>query len=342
MPTPSATSTPAPGFVSSTGWGGDTLGGSSTVHVTNLLNSGTGSLRAAIATGKKVVFDVGGTIALASNLYLSASNLTIDGSTAPSPITISGAALVIDGSSYHDIVIKGIRIRDTITHDSEGDGIRIKNGAYNIHITQVSISQTASSDSAIDITKGAHDVTVDYSILHNSSKGGLINYGAYHVSYNHNIFVGNQWRNPNSQWDDNPPGGDATQVVSDVSYNTIWGWGNSGGGSIMNCGTHSNVVKNVYKCNDGGTCSQPRKDNHIVNDGCAQAALFYTAGNVSYDTSTPDPNSIGNHAAYTGPTFSSTSETACDAAHNVYDLAGVRPLDATDTALLATITLPAC
>ena len=84
--------------------------GGKIVHVTNLNDSGTGSLRAAVNGSDKkiVVFDVGGVIALKSDLKIGA-NTTIAGQTAPAPgITVRYYTIRPDASN---IIVRFIRFR---------------------------------------------------------------------------------------------------------------------------------------------------------------------------------------------------------------------------------------
>ncbi len=77
----------APAFPGAEGHGRYVTGGraKTVVHVTNLNDSGTGSFRSAVGSSNRiVVFDVGGVIALKSDLSMK-DNITVLGQTAPAP-----------------------------------------------------------------------------------------------------------------------------------------------------------------------------------------------------------------------------------------------------------------
>ena len=102
----------APAFPGAEGHGRYVTGGrgGKIIHVTNLNDSGPGSLRAAVSgsTAKTIVFDVGGVIALKSNLKIGA-NTTIAGQTAPYPgITLRYFTVAPDANN---IIVRFIRVR---------------------------------------------------------------------------------------------------------------------------------------------------------------------------------------------------------------------------------------
>jgi hypothetical protein len=83
----------------------------SVLRVTNLNDSGTGSLREALlAAGPRVViFELSGTISLSTDIFVTTPCVTIAGQTAPSPgIQITGYGIQI---YTHDVLMQHLRIR---------------------------------------------------------------------------------------------------------------------------------------------------------------------------------------------------------------------------------------
>ena len=93
-------------------------------HVTNLNDSGTGSLRDAVSKeGRIIVFDVSGIIELESRLDIKKSNLTILGQTAPGDgITVSGYDVLL-GNNADNVIIRYLRVRPTDRQNGEPDGL---------------------------------------------------------------------------------------------------------------------------------------------------------------------------------------------------------------------------
>ncbi|BCR05808.1 hypothetical protein DESUT3_28770 [Desulfuromonas versatilis] len=107
--------------------------GGKIIKVTNLNDSGAGSLRAAIeASGPRiVVFEVGGRIALRSDLEIRNPFITIAGQTAPFPgVQVTGARVTVQS---HDVLIQHIRSRNGIA-DGASHSLRVISGSYNVVI----------------------------------------------------------------------------------------------------------------------------------------------------------------------------------------------------------------
>ncbi|MCI0633292.1 MAG: hypothetical protein L0206_05155, partial [Actinobacteria bacterium] len=149
-----------------------------------------------------------------------------------------GHGLRIAGSNgaVHDVVVTGIRARELL-----GDGITIRDGAYNVVVDHVSID--GCGDGSLDITRKARDVTVAWSVFSRCPKNMLIKYEANRVSIHHNAFVDSVFRNP---WLSNLDDGRATtDITADVRNNLVWEWG-TGAGTGVECGAKANVVDNFY------------------------------------------------------------------------------------------------
>ena len=94
-------------------------------HVTNLADSGPGSLRAAVesAGARTVVFRVDGTIRLLSPLRVRNSYLTIAGQTAPGEgICLSGYGLIIEANH---VIVRYLRVRPGDIAQADVDGIHV-------------------------------------------------------------------------------------------------------------------------------------------------------------------------------------------------------------------------
>jgi hypothetical protein len=323
----STTSTTTSLSSSPQGFGADTSGGSGkpVYHVTNLNDSGTGSLRAAVSQGSRdVVFDVAGTINAASILYVKGGLITIDGTTAPSPgITLSGYGLGIWGSKgAHDVIVRGIRVRNVA-----GDGININHDAYNVLVDHVSIGNTG--DGSIDVTYGAHDVTVEWSILEKKPTHNLLSlnsYGVTRLTYHHDLFIGGESRNPQVDWD---VSGTPPEIVVDVRNNLIWDF--SAYGTTVFRGAKANVVGNYYW---SSTQSDPRRALRVTST--TEGSRAYAYGNISQNGGNVDAQGTEAKPFAADPV---TTTGACTAARDVVAYAGPRPLDSVDYNFVSRVKL---
>jgi hypothetical protein len=331
------------------GFGSVTKGGTGqqVVHVTNLDSAGPGSLYSAIGSNRIIVFDVAGTI---DNFQWDSSNefpvfnLTIDGSTAPSPGITLDNENSDNGLSFqdgcHDIIVKNIRVRN-----AANDCINVVNG-YNMLFDHISVS--GGGDGNFDITAGAYNITVQYSIIGTGrptwAGAMLIAYnGTRNLSIHHNLFnsrsaAGVGERNPLIHCVDNV---NTTDMMVDFRCNIIWNWGANGGtgygyGSSLDYGGTANLINNFYQTT-GVMYDNPIEFNHDNTN-----ARGYASGNVSGNAGI-NPNSVSNHPLWPIPSWAAvTTESACTASALVLAGAGCQPLDATDKAFVNEISLASC
>jgi len=202
--------------------------GGEIIRVSNLNDSGAGSLRDALGKhGKRIiVFTVGGTIRLSADLQVIHPFVTIAGQTAPAPgITLRGAGLSI---KTHDVLVQHLRIR---VGDEPGglspssrDALNVLGpSAFNVVVDHVSVSWAI--DENMSTWFDVHDITISNSIiceglhqsLHNKgphSKGLLVGDKARRVTVYRNLFAKNADRNPLVK------GGASVAVVNNLMYDS--------------------------------------------------------------------------------------------------------------------------
>lgn len=151
-------------FPGAEGYGRFAIGGRGgrVLKVTNLNDSGPGSLRAAVeASGPRtVVFDVSGRIILNSKLIIRDPYLTIAGQTAPAPgICISNYNLGLLGN--HDCIIRFVRVRPGNTAGVTLDGMGLASCDHSI-IDHCSISWTQDESFS---SRGAKNITLQNTLI---------------------------------------------------------------------------------------------------------------------------------------------------------------------------------
>lgn len=230
-----------PAFPGAEGFGANASGGrgGEVVFVTNLDNSGSGSLRSALSSWsnapKIVVFKVGGEIKLGSPIRISNSNITVAGQTAPGGgITLRGAPLEITGSN---LIIRHIRIRHGNEQLRDDDAVSILDGARNIILDHVSASW--SIDETLSPSGDIRDITIQWSMITESLKNaghkkGAHGYGSLlratgGVSLHHNLWAHHLGRSP--RFGDNYGKPFFPSPTFDFRNNVIYDWGSYASGT---------------------------------------------------------------------------------------------------------------
>ncbi len=277
-----------PAFPGAEGGGRYVTGGrgGKVYHVTNLDDSGTGSLRWAISQSgpRTIVFDVAGTIELKSDLKVTNGDVTIAGQTAPGEgICLRNYSLFI---GCNNVIVRYIRSRLGESSGAETDASWSRD-QKNIILDHCSFSwsvdETASyycmtnftmqwcyvNESLANAThvKGAHGY------------GGL--WGGWNTSYHHNMLAHHYSRTP--RWVVYPDG--SVDFRNNVTYN----WG-----PVLGCygaqGGKYNIVNNYYKPG-AATNQKPSIAGRIVSCGVVddttlEVGQFYLSGN-RFDYSSP-------------------------------------------------------
>ncbi|KAK6542111.1 hypothetical protein TWF694_007879 [Orbilia ellipsospora] len=226
-----------PAFPGAEGMGAQATGGRGGTHylVTNLNDSGAGSLRDAVSGSNRIVsFAVGGTINIDSRIVV-ASHVTILGQTAPG----DGIATYGNGWSFSNAnhaIVRYIRIRMGKGGDSGKDAITIADGDTMIFDH---VSVTWGRDETFSINGAVNNVTIQNSIvgqgLETHSCGGLIQTDGG-VSMFRNLYIDNKTRNPK------------VKGINEFTNNVVYNWG-GGGGYIAGDSdglSYANIVNNYF------------------------------------------------------------------------------------------------
>ncbi|KAF2439744.1 polysaccharide lyase family 1 protein [Karstenula rhodostoma CBS 690.94] len=208
-------------FPGAEGFGRNAIGGrkGSVYIVTNLDDSGTGSLRDAVSkTDRIIVFAVGGVIKITDRLVVS-KRITILGQTAPGDgITVYGNGWSF--SNADDAIVRYIRIRMGKGGTSGKDAITIAEGS-NMIFDHVSV--TWGRDETFSISGSeVGNITIQNSIigqgLETHSCGGLIQTALGNgISLFRNLYIDNKTRNPK------------VKGTNDFTNNVVYNWGGGGG-----------------------------------------------------------------------------------------------------------------
>ncbi len=258
--------------------------GGEVVVVTNLNDSGPGSLREAATNDigpRTIVFAVSGIITLQSRLVLNNPYITIAGQTAPGKgITIKGSSL---GSGSHDNVIQNMRVRLGYFYNGDSGGM----GLLGDHIIFDHCSISWTTDEALS-SRNSSNITFQRSLIsealnkanHPNYPNGIVEHGyAASIggnigSFHHNLLAHNYGRN----W--SLAGGlDGSGVFAgrlDIRNNVVYNWGSrttDGGAKEVN------FVGNYYKPGPGIQLKRYALTiDHEDNFGGMQRAFF--EGNV--------------------------------------------------------------
>jgi pectate lyase len=289
-----------PAFPGAEGFGKYSRGGRGGIvlEVTNLDNSGTGSLRDALLSykGQKrtIIFRVSGTIELMSPIQVKYDScITIAGQTAPGDgICIKNYPLTLSDSRH--IIIRFIRFRlgdeqPCVSPDCDLDAMSVRK-CHHIILDHCSFSW--SIDALLDLTVETGYSTVQYCILSEALLNSKHSKGAHSMAagwdgnshgdngffggstFHHNLIASCNSRTPrlDSYAGENNTGRrDLMDVVNNVVYN--WAGYGAYGGEHADANWQNNYYK--YGPSTGGTTGGKRDQIFQVDGTCK----LYLAGN---------------------------------------------------------------
>lgn len=223
--------------------------GGEVYHVTNLNDSGEGSLRDAVSQSNRiVVFDVSGTIELQSNIVCQ-SNITIAGQTAPggSGVTLKNYKLGLGGENC---IVRYISSRPgPYNATSSGNDALGGAGGSNTILDHCSIGWA--SDEQWGLYSKNDNYTLQYSVIGPANSWGGhakgvhgfgIMFGRANFTFDHNLIIHCVSRNFRGKVTD--------QNAADFTNNVIYDWGYQ---TTYGTVGHINYVNNTLKAGNSTT-----------------------------------------------------------------------------------------
>jgi len=255
--------------------------GGEIVWVTNLNDSGPGSLRTALALRKPrvVKFRVGDTIQLKDRLLVQSGRVTIDGLSAAAygGITVQGGLAF---SKCEDVIVRHIRSRGG--YDTMG-----LYGCRRVLIDHVSTAWAI--DENTDVW-GSHEITLAWCIIAEGlaeghekgphSMGSLQAGGSTRVTTHHCLFTGNLDRNPIIAGPTEKPEFPLDDHRFDVINNVVYNYWNS---SKFTGYTRINFIGNFFRPGPDSSLGKPEINiipKHTEWEGVKMEPLVFCSGNI--------------------------------------------------------------
>lgn len=294
--------------------------GGKVIYVTNLNDSGTGSLRAAISQSgaRTIIFKVSGLIELKSTLEIKNGNLTIAGQTAPGDgICLKNYEMVIKADN---VIVRYMRFRlgDLITtHEPDALWGRFQKNIMIDHCSvSWSIDECASFYSNQDFTMQWCFIaeSLNQSLHGKGDHGYGAIWGGKNATFHHNLLAHHNSRNPRfNGWNRTGLNGNPmNEERVDFRNNVIYNWGSNSVYGGESSGKY-NMVANYYKygpATNSGVRSRILEVSMDANPATYSPGYgqFYITDNYMYGNGTVTNNN------WSGVSYNSgVNKTACKA-----------------------------